>query len=197
MSRIKRYFFTGLIVTLPIVITAYVLFFAFRFIDGFWGSLINYYLYKNFGFKIPGIGFFIGIITILAVGFLATNFLGKKVFSMFEKWFLSFPFIRQIYPAVKQIVGFFISKDKPAFRNVVLVEYPSKGIWSIGFITNDSFREASDKVGKELLHVFIATTPSPLSGFLILVPKEELRFLDISIEDGLKLIVSGGILKPS
>ena len=96
----------------------------------------------------------------------------------------------------KQIIDSFASKDRPAFKKCVLVEYPSKGIWSVGFITNESFKEAEDKTGQEMMHIFIATTPSPLTGFLILVPKRDIKFLDISVEQGIKLIVSGGIIKP-
>ena len=101
-----------------------------------------------------------------------------------------------IYDPAKQIVDSFTSHEKPAFKKVVIVEYPSKGVWSIGFLTNESFAEAQRKVGEDLLHVFIATTPSPLTGFLALIPKREVKILDIPVEDGIKLIVSGGIVKP-
>ncbi len=196
MSKIKRYFVTGLLITLPLFITLYLLFAIFRFIDGIWGKVINYYLRKHLGFSVPGLGFILGLITVVIVGFIATNFIGKRVFQGLERWFLKLPFIRQVYPAARQIVDSFISKESPAFKKVVLVEYPSKGMWSIGFLTNESFEEAQNITGKQLLHVFIATTPSPLSGFLVLVPKDEVKILDISIEDGIKLIVSGGIVKP-
>ena len=196
MSKIRRYFVTGLLVTLPIFFTLYFLFVAFQFIDGIWGKLINFYLKKHLGFAIPCLVFILGILTVLIVGFIATNFLGKKLLHAVEKWFLHFPIIRQLYPAVKQIISSLISKDKPAFKKVVLVEFPSKGIWSVGFVTNDSFKKAQEKAGQELIHVLIGTTPSPFSGFCILVPKSEVKFLDISIEEAIKLIASGGIVKP-
>jgi len=184
-------------ITLPVFLTFYLLYLIFMFIDGIWGKAINFYLKKYLGFSIPGLGIMLGLVTILAVGFIATNLLGKKLLKLFEGWFLKIPFIRKIYPAARQIVDSLISRKSPAFKKVVLVEYPSRGIWSIGFITNDSFREANEKLGQELVHVFIATTPSPLSGFLILVPKRDIKVLDISIEEGIKLIVSGGIVKPA
>lgn len=196
MSKIRRYFITGLLVILPVFITLYFLFSVFMFIDGIWGNAINYYLRKHFGFFIPGLGLILGVITVIVTGFLATRFLGRRILPALEKQFLKFPLIRQIYPPAKQIVGFFLSKDKPAFKKVVLVEYPSKGIWSIGFITNEGFQEAQEKIGQELLHVFIASTPSPFTGFFILVPRKDVKFLDMAVEDGIKLIVSGGILKP-
>lgn len=194
--KLKRYFATGLLVTLPVFFTIYLLFMVFRFIDGIWGKVINYYIKKSIGFSIPGLGFILGLLTILVVGFVATNFVGRRIMHALEAWFLKFPFIRQIYPALRQIVDSFLSKESPAFKKVVLVEYPSKGIWSVGFLTNDGFKEAEEKANTGLLHVFIGTTPTPLSGFLILVPKNEVKFLDISVEDGIKLIVSGGIVKP-
>lgn len=196
MHKIRRYFIAGLLITLPVFITIYFLFISFRFIDGVCGGVINYFLKKELGFSLPGIGIILGILTVLVVGFLATRFLGKRIFPAIEKWFLKFPFIRQIYPPAKQIVNFLLSKEKPAFKKVVLVEYPSKGIWSVGFITSESFKEAKEKIGKELLHIFIASTPSPFTGYFILIPKDAVKFLDISVEDGIKLIVSGGILTP-
>jgi len=196
MKKLRRYFITGLLIILPAFVTVYFLYVIFRFIDGIWGKLINFYLKRYLGFSIPGLGFILGVITVIIVGFIATNIFGKRILRVFENWFLKFPFIRQIYIPAKQIVDSFISKDKPAFKKVVLVEYPSKGIWAIGFVTNESFKEAEEKIGQELLHVFIATTPSPLTGFLIIIPKREVKFLDIPIEDGIKLIVSGGIINP-
>ena len=196
LLKIRHYFATGLLITLPVFLTLYLLYTIFRFIDGIWGKVINFYLKKYFGFAIPGLGIILGLVTVLAIGFIATNFFGKKIFKSLEGWFLKFPFIRRIYPAAKQIVDSFLSKESPAFKKVVLVEYPSKGIWAIGFLTNDSFKEAQDAVGGELLHVFIATTPSPLTGFLALFPKKDVKILDISVEEGVKLIVSGGIVRP-
>lgn len=183
-------------ITLPVFFTFYFLFIIFRFIDGIWGKVINFYLKKYLGFVVPGLGFILGILTVLVIGFIATNFFGKKIFRAIEGRLMRLPLIRQVYPATKQIVNSFISKDKPAFKKVVLVEYPSKGIWSVAFVTNDGFRNAKEKTGKDLVSVFIATSPSPFTGFLIFVPREDVKFLDISVEEGIKLIVSGGIINP-
>src|SRR3990167_2178708 len=98
MSKIKRYFITGLLITLPLFITFYLLFSIFRFIDGIWGKVINYYLKKHLGFSIPGLGFILGLVTVILIGFIATNFVGKRVFRFIEGWFLKLPFIRQVYP---------------------------------------------------------------------------------------------------
>lgn len=196
MSRVKRYFFTGFFIILPVFITAYVLYAIFMFIDGIWGKVINFYLRKYLGFGIPGLGFILGVLTILAVGFVATNLFGKRLLDFFERIFRKFPIIKMIYDPAKQIVDSFTSHKNPAFKRVVLVEYPSKGIWSIGFLTNEGFKEAMEKTGEDLLHVFIATTPSPFTGFLVLIPRRDIRILDMPVEGGIKLIVSGGIVKP-
>lgn len=196
MVRLKHYFVTGLLLVLPVFITFYFLLLIFKLIDGIFGGLINSYLKSNFGFYIPGIGFILGILIVFISGFLASHFLGKKILPAIEKWVLRFPGSRQIYPSAKQIVSFLFSKDKTAFKKVVLVEYPAKGIWSVGFVTNDGFREAQEKTQEELVHIFIPSTPSPWSGFLVLIPKRDIKFLDMPIEDGMKLIISGGILKP-
>ncbi len=196
MLKLRHYFVTGLLLVLPVFITFYFLFLVFKFIDGIFGGLINGYLRSNLGFVIPGVGFILGILVVLLSGFLASHFLGKRVLPVFERWVLRFPGSRQIYPSAKQIVSFLFSKDKAAFKKVVLAEYPSKGIWSVGFVTNDGFKEAQEKTQEELLHIFIPSTPGPWSGFLVLIPKRDIKFLDIPVEDGIKLIISGGILKP-
>lgn len=187
---------SGLIIILPVFFTLYFLIFLVRLMDGAWGRFINMYLRKHYGFMIPGLGLIFAAVTIFLVGFAATHLIGKRFSHALESWFLKFPIIRQVYPALKQIVASFVSKESQAFKKVVMVEYPSKGIWTVGFLTNDSFEKAEKAAGTELLHVFIATTPSPLTGFLILMPKSEVKILDISIEEGVKLIVSGGIVKP-
>ena len=196
IKKIRHYFATGLLITLPVFITVYFLFIILRFIDGIFGKLINIYLTKHLGFAVPGIGIIIGLVIVSLVGFVAANFFGKRIIRALEGWFLKFPFIRQVYPAAKQVIDSFISKDSPAFKKVVLIEYPSKGIWSVGFLTNDSFKEAQEKTGRDLVHVLVATTPSPLTGFLVLIPREDIKILDISIEEGVKLVISGGIVKP-
>lgn len=195
-TRLKNYFITGLLVSLPIFLTLYFLFLVFKLIDSFLGVIVNRYLRAEFGFSIPGIGIILGVLLIFIIGFVASHLLSRRVLPAIERWFLKFPGIRQIYPPIKQIVNFIFSKDKMAFKKVVLVEYPSKGIWSVGFMTNEGFREAQEKVGQELIHVLIGSTPSPWSGFFVLVAKKDVKFLDISVEDGMKLILSGGILKP-
>lgn len=197
IKRLERYFATGLLVVLPIFLTLYLLFLIFSLIDGFFAVIINSYLKTAFGFSIPGVGLILGILLILIIGFIVSHLLSKKALPIIERWFLKLPGIRQIYPPIKTIVAFIFSKDNAAFKKVVLVEYPSRGVWSVGFMTNEGFREAQEKIGRELVHVLIGSTPSPWSGFFVLVPKSEVKFLEMSVEDGIKLIISGGVIKPS
>ncbi len=197
MEKLKRHFLAGLLTILPVCITLYIFLIIFKLIDNIFGRIINSYLRAAFGFSIPGLGFIMAILIILATGFVVSHLLSKKALPLIERWLLKLPGIRQVYPSVKQIVGFIFSKEKEVFRKVVLVEYPSKGIWSVGFMTNEGFREAQELTGQELVHVLIGSTPSPWSGFFILVPKNAVKFLQMSAEEGIKLIVSGGILKPA
>lgn len=196
MERLRRYLIAGLIVVVPVLLTVYVLVIMFRFADSILGRFLNIYLKDTLGFYIPGLGFLISVIFILFVGFLATRFLGKKVFIALERWFSGLPLINKIYPALKQIVLFVLAQKEFGFKKVVLVEYPSKGIWSLGFLTNENFERINKVSDREMVSVFIPSTPGPLTGYMILVPKEEVKFLDIPVSDALKIIISGGAFKP-
>ena len=196
MKRLKRYFITGFIVLVPVLLTIYVLAMLFRFVDNILGRFLNIYLNNILGFYIPGLGLLLFLVIIVLVGFLAGRFLGNKIFPRIEKWFLGLPLINKIYPTFKQIILFVLAQKEFGFKKVVLVEYPSKGIWSLGFLTNEEFKKMTEVVGKNMAPVFIPSSPNPLTGYVIFLPKEELKFLDIPISDALKIIISGGVFKP-
>ncbi len=196
LVRLRRYFFTGVAVLLPIVLTGYIIFAVFNFAENLVGKHINNYLSSEFGFNIPGLGLVFATLIIIVVGFLSRHFFTRKILPILEGVFLRLPLIRQIYPAVKRIVQFLFSERKQLFKQVVLVQYPRKGIWSLAFITNQGIPQVSKEVGKEVLNIFVPGTPGPLTGFLIFVPKEDVIFLDISVEEAIKLLVSGGVLNP-
>lgn len=195
-KRLQRYFLTGLAVLLPVVITLYILVSVFRFFDNILGRFLNNYFEENLGFYIPGIGILLFILIILIFGFITTHFLKNKFRSILENWFLKLPFIKLIYPSAKQIVNFLFSRERPLLQKAVLVEYPRKGVYSLGFVTNESMKIIQEKTGKEFLNVLIPSSPSPFTGFVALVPKEELIFLDISIEDACRFIISDGVVNP-
>lgn len=196
MSKLKQYLITGFVVVVPVFLTIYVLVVIFRFADGILGKFVNIYLKGVVGFYIPGIGFLLSFLIILFVGFLAKRFFIHKIFSPIERWFSGLPLISNIYPAFKQIILFISAQKEFGFKKVALVEYPSKGMWSIGFVTNEQFPEVNQACKSEMLAVFLPTTPGPFSGYVVFFPKEAVKYPDISISDALKVIISGGVLKP-
>ncbi len=147
---------------------------------------------------IPGLGLITLLVLITLTGMVARHYLGKKLIAVGESILKRIPILSAIYGTTKQIADSFTNKDKSAFRKVVLVEYPRKGIYSPGFLTGEAFSEATLKLGKDMVNVFIPTVPNPTTGFfLILVPKEEVTILEMSVEDGFKLLLSEGVIKPN
>ena len=196
-SRLRRYFVSGIIIFLPLALTINLLFLTINLADGLLGRYIQPYFAREFGFYFRGLSILISILLIFLIGFFAHHLFGNKIIPFFERLLLRIPFFKQVYPAIKELSMFLFSREqqKMSFQRVVLVEYPRKGIYSFGFWTNDAPKRVSEKIGKELCNVFIPTTPSPLTGFVILVPKEDLIFSDISVEEALKIIISGGVVK--
>jgi uncharacterized membrane protein len=195
--RIKKYFLTGLLVTLPLFISGYVLFAVFRFIDGILGRLINIYFMRNFGIYIPGLGFILFFTGIIGVGFVSTHLFGRGMHRLADRIGGRFPLIRHIYPSVKRIFEMLFPGDKAGLRKIVIVEYPRQGIWSLGFVSSDEFKEIKEKTGQDLLCVYVPSVPNPTTGFFIFVPRKEAILLNISMKDAIRLIVSGGLLVPA
>ena len=200
----QRYFVAGLATLLPVAVTLYLLAFVFKFADGLLGRYINRYWLRTYGYEIPGLGLVMTVLLILAVGMLSSYLFGQVLLRNLEGWFSRLPVIRRVYPSVKQMAGFLFAKEKQqaAFRRVVMVQYPRPGCYSLAFVTNESAGPSPQggllaQTGKPMLTLLIPTPPSPWSGPLIFVPKEETIPLDISIEDTFKLIVSGGVLAPT
>jgi uncharacterized membrane protein len=197
MQSLKKYFITGLVLVVPISLTLYLLVVIFNFIDNILGRFLNAYLEKTWGAHIPGIGFVLFFLVLITVGMFASRFFGHKLFLRMEKWFAGLPLIKNIYPTLKQIVLFISAQKEFGFKHVVLVEYPSKGIWSLGFLTNEGFQKIDEAIGTAMAAVYISTVPGPLTGNLIFVPKDQIKFPDIEIGDALKLIISGGVVNPA
>ncbi len=195
MNRLKKYLITGLLVIAPIFLTLWVLFIIFKFADSILGRFINTYIKAELGFNIPGIGVLLSLGIIILVGFFARFLVGKKIFPTFERWFCALPFVKNIYPAFKQLVSFMLAQKEFGFKRVVLVEYPSKGIWSLGFLTNDKHELISLECDKEMVPVFIPTTPGPFSGFVVFVPRQEVKFIKMPVTEALKIIISGGVFR--
>jgi uncharacterized membrane protein len=196
MNNLKKYLITGLVVVIPFSLTIYLLVVVFNFLDNILGVFLVDYLKKSWGFYVPGIGFLLFLLLILLVGMLATKFLKHRIFLKLEIWFSGLPLIKNIYPALKQVILFVSAQKEFGFKKVVLVEYPSKGIWSLGFITNDGFPELNRTIGKDTVAVFLPMSPGPLSGYVIFVPKDEVKFPDMSVNAALNIIISAGVFNP-
>lgn len=197
LVKFKDYLIAGLLIVAPIVLTIYVLIWSFNLLDGILGPLI----YNLLGRKIPGVGLIAGIMITLAAGFFTRGWIAKKIMKWAEATVSRLPLIRPLYGTIKQLTSALLSgSDKSLFKRVVLLEYPRKGIWSLGFVTSDSDSPLSskliDKSGKQLISVFVVSAPNPTTGWLTLAPEEELTTLNISVEEALKLVVSGGYIKP-
>ena len=188
-SSIRNNFIAGIVVLIPIGITLYLTLFFIKISSKILPKEINpnYYLPYN----IPGLEILISVLIITFIGWLSLSFIGKKLFDYFETMLNKIPILRTIYSAVGQLTETF-AKSKSDKKSVVLVEYPRKGTWAVGFATKENKGEIRNKVGEDLINVFVPTTPNPTSGFLLMFPKKEVIFLDISFEQASKFIVSAG-----
>jgi uncharacterized membrane protein len=183
-------FLRGFGLVIPVMVTVWVFQVLFQTIDGFISPIFDQIL----GRHIPGLGFVTMIIFLLCIGFLARNWVGSFVFSQFDKLILSVPFARTIYSATKDLIQAFNSGGK-TFRRVLLIEYPRQGLYTIAFQTNE-IEITRKKNGERMISVYIPNPPNPTSGILILVPEKDAHPLAISVEEGLKLVLSGGIVSP-
>jgi uncharacterized membrane protein len=198
LNRLKTYFLAGLIVILPAAVTLYTLVLLSRFFDGLLSRVLYYVpAVGPLLAAIPGSGLVVTAVTVVIIGVVATNVVGRRAVRYWDRFFLGVPIARGIYNSTKQIVDAFLAQGNSAFQEVVLIEYPRRGMYVIGFLTGEMKGEVSERTQSDLLAVFVPTTPNPTSGMLVLVPKDEVRRLDMPVDDGLKLIVSGGVYRPA
>lgn len=196
-NRLRTYFLSGLVVFLPLALTIYLFFLAITTAENVLGKYLRPYFGDYFGFYIPGLGIIVGIYLIVLIGFLATNFLGQRIYDWFEKLLVKLPFFRQVYPAIKEMAMFLFSRERlKQFKHVVLIEYPRKGIYSFGFLTNDASKAICEQTKQDLCNVFIPSAPGPLTGFAVMIPRKDITLTDIKIEDAFKFILSGGVVNP-
>ena len=194
-ARLRNYFITGIVVLIPIGLTLYLT----KFIIEFSSNLLpkelnpNYYL----PFKIPGLEIIVTVVFITIIGGLSLSFIGKKFLQIFNDLLKRIPILRTIYSAIGQLTETLAPQGRSQKKSVVLVEYPRKGIWAVGFATKDNEGEISEKTESELVNVFVPTTPNPTSGFLLMFLKKEVIFLDMSFEQASKFIVSAGSTDPN
>ena len=193
-ARIRNYFIAGVVVLIPISITVYLTFFLVSISSKILPKELNpnYYLPYN----IPGVEIIISVIIITLIGWLSLSFIGKKMLDIFNNVLKRIPILRTFYSAIVQMTETFTKTDKSQ-KNVVLVEYPRKGTWAVGFATKENFGEMSNKTKKNLINVFMPTTPNPTSGFLLMFPKDEVIYLDLTFEEASKFIISAGTSNPN
>ena len=189
LIRLRNYFIAGAIVLIPIGITIYLTLFIIRISSNFLPKKINPNNYLPF--DIPGIEILITIMLITFIGGLSLSFLGKKFLELFNNVLKKIPILRTIYSAVGQLTESF-TQSSGSKKSVVILEYPRKGIWVVGFSTKENTGEISKKTKEELVNIFVPTTPNPTSGFLLMVPKKDLIYLDMSFEEASRFIVSAG-----
>ena len=204
-SKLRKYFISGLLVWIPIVATVFVLRFLVRLInDAYHTTPARLQLDNLLGVHIPGLGIIITVIVIIFTGVFAANFLGKKIMALGDRVVAKIPLVRTIYLGLKQILDTMFNSKGKAFRKVLLVEYPRKGLWSIAFQTGEGSPEVNSNIaksigaesGEEVVTIFIPTTPNPTSGFLMMIPKKDAVELSVSVDQALKFVISLGVVQP-
>lgn len=200
-SKITRYLITGLITLLPLFITIAILRMLFNLISGVFVPITTPVLQLFFApseSKVLGrlISFFLTLFVVWLIGALTTNIAGRRLLIKLESWLVKLPLLNDIYLSVRKLVVYVFTKKKD-FKSVVLVEYPRKGIYAIGFVTAAAFSEVQNKTKEDVINVFVPSTPNPTTGMLLVIPKSDVIELDMSVDDAIRLIVTGGIVTPS
>ncbi len=198
LTRLRNYFLTGIIVTAAIGITAWLIWLFVDFVDGSVLPLLpeKYSPETYLGWGVPGLGVIIMLVGLTLIGAIFTGFVGRALVRTGERIVARMPVVRHVYGALKQIFEAVLTQSSEAFREVVLVEYPRRGLWVLGFVTSPTKGEVKRVIEAETANVFIPTTPNPTSGFLLFVPRQDLIKLDMKVEEGVKLVISGGIVSP-
>ena len=192
-SRLRNYFFTGIFVLIAIGITLYLTLFLIKISSKILPKELNpnYYIPYN----IPGLEILISLILITIIGWLSLTFIGKRFVLIIEAILNRIPILRTIYSSAEQLIENF-SQDKKSQKSVVLVQYPRQGVWAIGFATKENSGKIKEAIGQETMNVFVPTTPNPTSGFLLMFPKKDIIFLDLTFEEASKFVVSAGSINP-
>ncbi len=199
LARLRAYFLTGVIVTAPISITLFLVWQFVTFVDSQVGGLIpeRYNPETYLPFSLPGLGLLVMLAFLTLIGMLTAGLAGRTLVRTGERLLSRMPVVRSVYGTLKQIFETVLAQSSRSFREVVLIEYPRRGIGAIGFVTGPTRGEVQSRADEELVNVFLPTTPNPTSGFLLFVPKKDLIHLDMTIEEGIKMVISGGIVAPS
>lgn len=201
MARLRNYFLTGLVIAAPLFLTVYIVRTFITWIDGWVAPLIPaaYRPDTYIHYSIPGFGLVVALVFITLLGFLTANFVGRRLVVLGESLLARMPIVRNIYSGLKQIFETAVSPTTRAFQTVGLIEFPSKGLWSVVFLTGDTRGEVATKIPNadgDIINVFVPTTPTPISGFLVFVKRSDVIILDMSVEEAAKLVISAGLVSP-
>lgn len=187
-THFKRTILAGIFTIVPLALTGYILVFMFRFLDSVSAPILNI-----IGFHIPGLGILLTILSVYLLGVIIRNVLGKRLFSWGEKIVLAIPLVSTIYKTIKQFINAFSgTADGKNFQKVIFLQYPRVGVWTLAFVTGESV----DANSVEYYHIFVPTTPNPTSGFFIIIPKRETMLTEMTVEEGIKMVISGGLIAP-
>jgi uncharacterized membrane protein len=194
--RVRTYFLAGLLALIPLIVTIGILSWLFNVLDGFLGP----YLYDWLGRPMPGLGLIATIVLVFAIGIVTTNIIGRRLMGAVDEALHRIPLVRSIYSMTKQVSDSLLQARTVAFQQVVLIEYPRRGLYQIGFVTGKIEGPLQDqlaaKAGERLVNVFVPATPNPMAGNLVLLPERDVHVLGLSVQDGLKLVISGGLAAP-
>ena len=197
MDKMRRYLVAGVLVWVPLVVT----FFVIRFVVGLMDQTLlllpeRVRPEQLFGFPLPGIGVLLTALLLLATGMVFANFVGQRLWAWGEELLYRVPFVRAVYGSAKQFTETLFSSKGKSFRKVVLIEYPRRETWTLGFLTGEGLPAVEGILNRQLAHVFVPTTPNPTSGFFLILPREQVIETDLPVDVGLKLIVSAGVVTP-
>ena len=194
LGALRTYFLTGLVVTGPVGLTFLLITWVIDLLDGWFKPLLptQFQPEQYLPYDIPGVGLIVALIIVLLVGGFTANFLGRRLIAIGDNIITQMPAIGTVYNALRQIFKAAIDNNR-SFSEVAMIEYPRKGVWAIGFVTNDIEGQIANQVGGETIAIFLPTTPNPTSGFLLFLPKEDVKILDMTVEEGARLVISAGL----
>ncbi|MDD3378310.1 MAG: DUF502 domain-containing protein [Candidatus Riflebacteria bacterium] len=191
-SLIRTYLLTGVFMLIPAAITLYIIYFIFQFSDGILGGALA----ERIGYQIPGMGLILTALICLLVGMIAQNYVGKRIIKGIDASMEKIPVVKSLYTGIKQVGNVIMQQNKSEFKRVVLLEYPKADCWALGFVTADFMYPINDeRVAKNLVSIFVPTTPNPTSGFMLIISKDKIVDLNIDIEIAMKIVISGGLVQ--
>ena len=197
MSFLRRYLVAGLLVWVPLGVTLLVVRLLVRWLDSSLLLLPEAYQPEHLlGFTVPGLGVILSILIVFVTGVLVANLFGRSLIGLWERVLARIPLVRSIYSGAKQLAETMFSDNGQSFRKVLLIEFPRKGLWTLAFLTGSDVGEAQSKTGEDVLNVYVPTTPNPTGGYFVMVPRSDVVELEMSVDDGLKMLMSMGAVVP-